>query len=159
MSASLYEILAHHLNLIQLYIQGKAYLIENTGFNITSLLRTICGTVNRTEIVNEHTKKTLGNLYCTALQYVDTPRDRQLLRGVISHLTSISFASQLEGHVSKCAVRTAYYSFHSNLQRYEHIKTTSQIVRNDMTCEQQHRLTRRIISTRKIKEIKIIAEG
>ena len=90
---------------------------------------------------------------------MDTPRDSQLLRRVISHLTLISFATQLEGRVSKFAVHTAYKSLHSNLQRNERIKATSQIVRYDMICKQQHRLPRELLSTRKMKEIKLIAEG
>ena len=39
------------------------------------------------------------------------------------------------------------------------LKKTSQIVRNELTTLQQHDLTQRVISSRKLKEIRTVAEG
>ena len=46
-----------------------------------------------------------------------------------------------------------------NLKHYTDIQRTSQTVRSDLTVKQQHRLIQRIISARKVKEIRTIAEG
>ena len=42
---------------------------------------------------------------------------------------------------------------------YDNIKITSQIVRNDLTIQQQYQLQNRIVSARKRKEIRTIAKG
>ena len=45
------------------------------------------------------------------------------------------------------------------LLHYTYLRSTSQIVRNDMTTMQQHQLTQRIVSARKLKEIRTIGHG
>ena len=45
------------------------------------------------------------------------------------------------------------------LKKYDDIKRTSQIVRSDLTNKQQCQLQKRIISARKVQEIKTIAKG
>ena len=41
----------------------------------------------------------------------------------------------------------------------KHYTDIEQTVRSDLTVKQQHRLTHRIITGRKVREIRIIAEG
>ena len=60
---------------------------------------------------------------------------------------------------SRKGATAALQKLKPNLERYKQIKITSQIVRNDLTVNQQHRLTNRIVATRKHKEIRVIGEG
>lgn len=62
-SSTLYEILSKHLNIIQIYIDGKAYIIENTGSNLAKLLETITGTMNKDKIVNERVYERLEDIH------------------------------------------------------------------------------------------------
>ena len=87
------------------------------------------------------------------------PRDRLVLKGIIAKVTSIKFAAALQGVGSRQGARSALNKLKPNLDKYEEIRATSQIVRNDMTCKQQYTLTNRIIFARKIKQIKVIASG
>lgn len=50
-------------------------------------------------------------------------------------------------------------SVQSQMLYYNYIRVTSQVVRNDMTTIQQYQLTERIISARKLKEIRTITQG
>ena len=47
MSASLYETFSKYLNVLQIYIHGKAYLIENRGVNVSKLQETINHTMGQ----------------------------------------------------------------------------------------------------------------
>ena len=108
--------------------------------------------------MNSRVEERLKTIYQEILEY-STHRGRQTARGLISLITSTKFASKLEGVQSTKGSRNALSKLEKNLQDYRDIKTTSQIVRNDLTTEQQHRVTKRIISTRKLKEIRTVAMG
>ena len=78
---------------------------------------------------------------------------------ILADVTNISFVSQILGKKSRKGIRSAQKSVDLALDRYKEIRKTSQVVRNDLTTLQQHRLTERIVYQRKIKEIRIIAHG
>ena len=78
---------------------------------------------------------------------------------MIAELTSITFTAKLQGIESRQGTRSANSALKCNLKHYTDIQRTSQTVRSDLTVKQQHRLIQRIISARKVKEIRTIAEG
>ena len=63
------------------------------------------------------------------LQYLDTHRDRQVMKVLIVELTNVRFASTLQ---SRRGTTKAIKSLESRLGYYEEIHTTSQMVRNDL---------------------------
>lgn len=93
------------------------------------------------------------------LKYLDSHRDRQVLKALIADLTSTNFTAKLQGVKSRKGTRNAIKSLPSHLLQYSDIRATSQIVRSDMTNVQQFKLTERIISARKFKEIETVGEG
>ena len=90
---------------------------------------------------------------------LDTHRDRQVLKAVMATLTSTQFAAKLQGISSQAGTANAKRSVEAALPIFDQIKQTSQIVRNDLTREQQHQLYKRIVSARKVKEMKTIAKS
>ena len=90
---------------------------------------------------------------------MDSHRYRLVSKGLMAELTSIKFASKLQGVKSRKGTTSARNHLFSGLQQHDEIRLTSQIVRNDLTPEQQHRLTERVISGCKLKEIKTIGTG
>ena len=77
------------------------------------------------------------------------------MKGFLAELTNTRFTSKLQGLHSRKGTANADIS---GLKQYEDIHKTSQMVRNDLT-QLQHKLTERVISARKLKEIKTIGEG
>ncbi len=61
-----------------------------------------------------------------------------MLRGIMAKLTSIGFASKLEGKASKLATRNAVTHIDSRIETLHGIQETSQ---NNMTNQQQRALT------------------
>ena len=87
---------AKYLNVLQIYIHGKAYLIENRGVNVSKLQETINHTIDETKVVNSRVEERLKTIYQEIPEY-STHRGRQTARGLISLITSTKFASKLEG--------------------------------------------------------------
>ena len=107
-------------------------------------------------VVRDVAERRLKEVYAPALQYMDSHRDRLVLKGLVAELTSVWFASKL---ASRKGAASGKRHLHQGLKEYAEIRLTSQIVRSDMTAAQQYRLTERVISARKLKEIKTIGEG
>ena len=80
--------LCNYLYLMQVYICGKRYLIKNTGTNVENLIQTIANpcSINEDKLVNERVSDRLHSVFKTALEYADTPRDKQLIKGLIAEL-------------------------------------------------------------------------
>lgn len=91
---------------------------------------------------------------------MDSKRDRDTVIAMIERLTSVKFvARKLLNVQNKGAVQGSRDSFKENLCAFRGIRKTSQVVRNDMTNEQQRKLAIRIANKRKLKEILHIAPG
>ena len=157
-SLELYEILSKHLNLAQIYMFDTAYLTENST-NLATITTSIRSTIDVEHIVKEKVQDHLNDVFPTALKYLDSHRDRQVLKALFAELTNISFAARLQGIKSRKGTRNAIKSVKAHLLHYTYLRSTSQIVRNDMTTMQQHQLTQRIVSARKLKEIRTIGHG
>ena len=157
-SCEYYEIFSKHLKLSQLYIFNNAYLVPNTSSNVTRLVDTIKSCVNKEDILHELFTDRIKDIFQSSLQYMDSHRYRQVAKALLAELTSVSFTTKLQGLKSRQGTTTAKKALPHHLSKFENIKLTSQIVRNDMTS-QQYYLTQRLISSRKIKEIQTIANG
>ena len=120
---------------------------------------TIKNCIDREEVLHSSITNRLKEIFQSSLEYMDTHRDRQVAKALIAELTSVKFATKLQGIQSRQGTASAKKGLATNLQKYSDIKTTSQVVRNDLSNLQQHRLTQRIISKCKVQEIRTIAEG
>lgn len=82
---------------------------------------------------------------------MDSKRDRDTVTALMERLTSVKFvAGKLLNVQNKRAVQGCRDSFKENLRTFRDINKTSQVVRNDMTNEQQCRLALRIANKRKV---------
>lgn len=160
MSAELFSIASKHLNIIQFYIQGQAFISENTESDFESIMSFIQNQVNSRKHLNKHVTSTIGDSFKEGLNYMDSKRDRDTVTALMERLTSVKFvAGKLLNVQNKRAVQGCRDSFKENLRTFRDINKTSQVVRNDMTNEQQRRLALRIANKRKVKEILHVAPG
>ena len=75
MSAELFSIASKHLNIIQFYIQGQAFISENTESDFESIMSFIQNQVNSRKHLNEHVTSTIGDSFKEGLNYMDSKRD------------------------------------------------------------------------------------
>ena len=144
-SLQLYEIFSQHLNIVQVYMFSRAYLVPNTP-NLKEILLSLISISHDEAIVKDIVSERLKDIYVPALMYMDSHRDKQILKGLMAELTNTSFTSRLQGLHSRKGTANARKQLASGLQQYGDIRRTSQTVRNDLTTVQQHKLTERIIS-------------
>ena len=52
-------------------------------------------------VVRDVAERRLKEVYAPALRYMDSHRDRLVLKGLVAELTSVWFASKLQGLVSR----------------------------------------------------------
>ena len=157
-SLELYEVLSKHLNLAQIYMYGVAYVVHNTT-DLAAITTSLRSTIDTEHVVKKKVQDCLKEVFPSALKYLDSHQDRQVLKALFVELTNISFAARLQGVKSRKGTRNATKSVQSQLLHYDFIRATSQLVRNDMTTIKQYQLTQRIISARKLKEIRTISQG
>lgn len=83
-SSEIYTILAKHLNIMHLYINGTGFIMESKDGGpfreffeqIVDLLRT----ENFKTTLNSHIEKEIGKTYKTVLSYMDTERDKHAMK-------------------------------------------------------------------------------
>ena len=159
-SIEVYEMLCKYFNISQVYIFDQAFIVQNSdGMNLECCLQSISSAIDEDFIVKKRLEDRLQGVFKSMLQYVDTHRDKQVLKALIAEVSDIAFTAKLQGIQSRSGTRNAKQNVRNNLEKYQAIRTTSQIVRNDMTNRQQRQLTERIISTTKLKELRTIAPG
>ena len=152
--------LCKYFNISQVYIFDQAFIVQNSdGMNLECCLQSISSAIDEDFIVKKRLEDRLQGVFKSMLQYVDTHRDKQVLKALIAEVSDIAFTAKLQGIQSRSGTRNAKQNVRNNLEKYQAIRTTSQIVRNDMTNRQQRQLTERIISTTKLKELRTIAPG
>ena len=109
-----YEKLAKHLNIDQIYIDRKAFLVESKGASIgevVSRIQTVLEKLQLTDNVADYVSSTLTGKFNDILQYLDTKKDRDVLEAIVAKITSIktvvslkgnqSFKGSIHGHVSE----------------------------------------------------------
>lgn len=160
MSSELFQILAKHLNIMQFTIEGKAFISENTSSDFTSLFSFINAQNHNKQNLNSEIEKSIGDYFRDAIKYMDSKRDRDTAIALLEKITSVNFVSKyLLGVGNKSRVQNCRENFIPNLNNFNNIRVTSQVVRNDMSNRQQSALTERIISKRKVKEILHVKPG
>ena len=159
LSIEYYELFSKYLNIVHVYMYGRAFVIQNSS-NVQNIVKCLSDAIDEETVIKKRVEERLQTgLFKLSLQYMDSHRDRQVLKALVAELTNTKFVAKLQGIQSRKGVRNATKSLHSNLKLYANLRTTSQTVRSDLTTVQQYKLTERIISARKSKEIRSIAEG
>lgn len=103
-SVDIYEHLAKHLNLNQIYISEKAFLMENRDcqlLDVANDIQKMFESFNFRSKLNTHVEEQIGNFYRTALSYLDTKRYRDTLKFLLTRVTSVNFMARLQGISNK----------------------------------------------------------
>lgn len=156
-SVELYEVFSKHLNLSQVYLFGRAYFIQTSHFSsIDVVMKTLKSIANKDDIVREVAKEALSDHFVSSLQYLDSARNRRVVKTLLSQITSVRFTTKLQGIQSRRGTTPEKKIFILHLLS---TKAFALLVRNDMTNIQQYKLTEQIVFKGKMKEIVVGREG
>ena len=107
-SVYIYEVLSQQLNIIQFYISGKAFLMENRNcqlLHVAEDVQKMFESFNFRAKLNTHVEEQIGEFYKTALAYLDTKRDQDTLKFLLTRVTN--FMAR-QGQQTKSLFKTAH---------------------------------------------------
>ena len=118
-SARLVEVLTKQLNMIQIYIDGKGYTLENYGQEIVKIVNSLKDIQNSDQsIINKSGGGDWFN-YNTVIQYLDRKRDRDTLKAVLTKVTSVNFVTKLANVQDKRSFQRSKGLVDQNLELYK----------------------------------------
>ena len=139
-----YEKLAKHLNIDQIYIDRKAFLVESKGASIgevVSRVQTVLEKLQLTNNVADNVSSTLTGKFNDILQYLDTKKDRDVLEAIVAKITSIKTVVSLKGNQSfKGSIREHVSELNSDLDKLQKMRSDLQTkaAKTERTTSQQH---------------------
>ena len=154
-SSYLFDYFSRYFNIVQFYLYGRSYIIENRNQKFDVVIGQLQNiTANHEAFCNKTIEGKIGTIFANAIHMMDTKRDKDILKGIFSHATSVKFVSKLQQVQNKTAIMNCRDELEANITTFQEIQKTSRVVRNDMTNSQQSRLQKRIIQRRKDNEMK-----
>ena len=156
-----YEKLSKHINIAQIYIDQKAFIVEAKDTNIRKVVEIVSDKLAnlRKDAVKKTVHSRLKDNFSEVLQYMDSKRDRDVLEAVIVKITSVKSVVSIKGKKFKGSVSKHHATLDSTLRRFMDIKRSCQTVRSDMSVSQQHRKVQREKEKKKREQLKVIASG
>lgn len=132
----LLEVMSKHLNIAQIYIEGKGYIIENHGKEITKIVDSLQQIEKTNEtIVNQRVQEVIGSKYDTLLQYLDSKRDQDTVKAILSQITSVKYMGKLANVQDKRSFQHSKGLVARNLELFEDMKSEIQVTDPSMSEE------------------------
>jgi hypothetical protein len=95
-SLQLLHTMSKHLNVAQIYVNNKACIIENPGKEMLDLLKCLENIKDFDEItIKNKMENIIGNDFNMICEYLDTKRDKDTLKAILTKLTSSTFMAML----------------------------------------------------------------
>ena len=108
--------------------------------------------------MNKHAARNVVELLETVVRFADTKKDRDVIKGLFARTASVKHTAKMLYVKNRSSIRDAEHRFNYKLHKFECLELTSRIVRNDRTNEQQRRLTKRVIASKKQTLFKLRSE-
>ena len=82
--------------MVPIYIDGKGYILENHGQEI---VKTVDSLKDIQKMISQSSTKkieeAIGSNYDTVMEYLDSKRDRDRLKGILTKVRSVNFMTRL----------------------------------------------------------------
>ena len=126
-SSEIFRRIQTHLNVIQVKLKGKSYIMENRNQNISKIATTLEDLVGRCsqENLNTHIEAKIGTLMKSAVRFTDTKKDRDLIKGLFASATSIKFVAKMLDVTNRNSIRSAKDELEFKLSKFEYQKTNN----------------------------------
>ena len=117
------EILTKHLNVVQIYLKGKGYIIENRGPEVVKLVNSLNKiTTHDQTFINEKVKEAIGGQYDIIMEYLDSKHDRDALNTILTKITSAKFMANLANVQDRRSLQRSKDLTVLNLHLFEQMK-------------------------------------
>lgn len=133
-SSCLLEIMSKHLNVAQIYIEGKGYIIENHGRELAKVVGSLQQLIELDQaIVNRKVEEAVGSTYETLLKYLDTKRDHDTVKAILVKITSAKCMAKLANVQDKRSFSHSKGLVFRNLYLFEEMKLGIEVTEPTMS--------------------------
>lgn len=159
-SSCLLEIMSKHLNVAQIYIEGKGYIIENHGRELAKVVESLQQLRESDQaIVNRKVEEAVGSTYETLLKYLDTKRDRDTVKAILAKITSAKCMAKLANVQDKRSFSHSKGLVFRNLYLFEEMKQGIEVTEPTMSEEARRKKCNRLLQKMKIEKLRHIFKG
>ncbi|CAB4026118.1 Hypothetical predicted protein [Paramuricea clavata] len=160
-SSTLLGIMAKHLNVAQIYMNGKGYIIENRGKELLDVLKSMENIHNVDQnTINEKVEKVIGSDFDIICEYLDSKRDRDTLKAILTKITSANFMAKLADVSDKRSFQRSKHQVDLNLQLFKEMKKDlEQNADMTVTGEAERRKKHRLLQKMKLEKLRHTFEG
>ena len=136
----MYEKLSKHINIAQIYIDQKGFIIEAKDTDIRKVVEIVSDTLKKLskDAIRESVPSCLKDIFGYVLWYLDSKRDRDVLEAVIAKITSLKSVVSIKNTKFKRSVSKHRATLDSTLNSFKEISQSCQTVGNDNNVSQQH---------------------
>lgn len=120
-SMEIYEILTKLLNVLQIYIREKAFLMENRSSRLLDVVNNVKKIFDSFDVrsqLNAHIEEKIADCYKTSLAYLDTKRDRDTLKFLLTKITNRNFMAKLQGMTNNRSIQTCTLQVPGKLETF-----------------------------------------
>lgn len=159
-SSCLLEIMSKHLNVAQIYIEGKGYIIENHGRELAKVVESLQQLRESDQaIVNRKVEEAVGSTYETLLKYLDTKRDRDTVKAILAKITSVKCMAKLANVQDKRSFSHSKGLVFRNLYLFEEMKQGIEVTELTMSEEARRKKCNWLLQKMKIEKLRHIFKG
>ena len=108
-SSKIYNKISKYLSIIHLHIKGTGFLIENRDTSpLVQFVKCMSNIFYENHFktkLNKHIENEVGDIYRTALSYMDTERGKNTIKFILTRVTKMNFMSRLQMTQNKQALQ------------------------------------------------------
>ena len=155
------QIYTKETNIMQIYTKETAFLMEHKDAGgmetflegITELFET---TSFSTEL-NKHVEGKIGELYTEALGYMDSERDCNTMKNILTKITSVNFMARLQNVKNRSAYRNCLHVVPQHLTQFRRLREDIKVALEkwDLSQRQRKYLLRRTMQMKKMRAIRV----
>ena len=105
--------------------------------------------------MNQRVEEAIGSTYDTLLQYLDSKRDRDTVKAILTEITSAKFMGKLANVQDKRSFQYSKGTVACNLQLFEDLKSEIQVMDPLMTEEVKRKKRNRLLQSMKFEKLRI----
>lgn len=122
-SATFFHTISRHLNAMQIYLHGRAFILENRGAEVEKVIESLDGLKRPSqEVIKTRVGEAIGDVYSTALKYLDSKQDRDTVTALLAKIVSIKGVIGLSKVQDGRAIRRSTGTVFSNLDKFRNLE-------------------------------------
>jgi hypothetical protein len=157
-SATFFHTISRHLNVMQIYLHGRAFILENRGAEVEKVIESLEGIERpEQEVIKTRVGEAISDVYSTALKYLDSKRYRDTVTVLLAKIVSVKGVMALSKVQGGRAIRRSTGTVFSNLAKFKNLEKDIEKENQDNYPEEKKwRKVNRLLQKKKLENLRHI---